>query len=130
MMDKITVREAIVFLLHASVIWALCGASVGIGMAVTSEQNALIIHAIFAPVVSALVASIYFRKFNYSTPLQTAVLFVSFVIFMDFFVVSLLILGNLEMFTSVLGTWIPFALMFASTYLTGRFLRRPTVITN
>jgi hypothetical protein len=121
-MVKINARKGVILLLHAFVIWALCGGSVGIGMAVTSEQNALIIHAIFAPVISAIVASIYFRKFNYTTPLQTAVLFVSFAIFMDFFVVSLLILGNFEMFGSVLGTWIPFALMFTSTYLTGRSL--------
>jgi len=37
----------------------------------------------------------------------------------DFFVVALLIMGSLEMFGSALGTWIPFALIFASTYLTG-----------
>ncbi|UCB52366.1 MAG: hypothetical protein JSV10_10355 [Candidatus Zixiibacteriota bacterium] len=129
-MDKINARKAIVFLLHAFAIWAICGASVGIGRAATSERIALIIHAIFAPVISAIVASIYFRKFNYTTPLQTAVLFVCFVIFMDFFVVSLLILGDFGMFASALGTWIPFALMFTSIYLTGRFLRKPMAITN
>jgi hypothetical protein len=31
----------------------------------------------------------------------------------------MLILRSFEMFTSLLGTWIPFALIFASTYLTG-----------
>jgi hypothetical protein len=123
-MSTINARNVIILLAHAFVIWALCGASVGIGMAVTSEKNALIIHAIFAPVISAIVASIYFKWFNYTNPLQTAVVFVSFVIFMDFFVVSLLILGNFEMFASALGTWIPFALMFISTYATGSFVGR------
>jgi hypothetical protein len=41
------------------------------------------------------------------------------VIAMDFFVVALLINRSLEMFTSPLGTWIPFALIFISTWLTG-----------
>jgi hypothetical protein len=38
----------------------------------------------------------------------------------DFFVVGLAVNRSLEMFTSVLGTWIPFALIFLATWLTGR----------
>ena len=57
-------------------------------------------------------------------PLQTALLFVGIVIALDFFVVALLLLRSLEMFTSILGTWIPFALIFASTYMTGLYITR------
>jgi hypothetical protein len=38
---------------------------------------------------------------------------------MDFFLVAMVINRSFEMFTSPLGTWIPFVLIFASTYLTG-----------
>jgi hypothetical protein len=38
----------------------------------------------------------------------------------DFIVVGLAINRSLEMFSSLLGTWIPFAMIFASTWLTGR----------
>jgi len=38
----------------------------------------------------------------------------------DFFLVALVVNGSLDMFRSLLGTWIPFALIFLSTYLTGR----------
>jgi hypothetical protein len=38
---------------------------------------------------------------------------------MDFFIVAMLINRNFEMFASLLGTWIPFALIFVSTFLTG-----------
>jgi hypothetical protein len=41
-------------------------------------------------------------------------------------VVALLINRSLEMFASLLGTWIPFALIFASTYLTGLIVQRST----
>lgn len=72
-----------------------------------------------------------FNKFNHTSPLQTAVAFVGFVMAMDFFIVALLINRSLEMFASVLGTWIPFALIFASTYLTGWYAakahQRPSV---
>jgi hypothetical protein len=91
----------------------------GIGMAVTSLDNTLVIHAIGAPIFFAIVSLVYFRKFNFTKPLPTAVIFVAFVIAMDVFVVAMLINRSFEMFTSLLGTWIPFALIFVSTWLTG-----------
>jgi hypothetical protein len=81
-------------------------------MAVTSLENALIAHAIAAPIIAAGVSLVYFRKFNFTKPLQTAAIFTAFVIAMDLFVVALLINHSFEMFTSLLGTWIPFALIF------------------
>ena len=69
---------------------------------------------------------VYFYKFNYTSPLSTGLIFVSFVILVDFFVVALLINRSLEMFASPLGTWIPFALIFASTYVTGTLTLRST----
>jgi hypothetical protein len=114
-----TPKELIIIFIHAFIGWALCAAIMGIGMAVTSLDNTLIAHVIGAPVFFAVVSLIYFKKFNYTTPLRTAIIFLLFVIFVDFFLVALLINKSLEMFTSLLGTWIPFSLIFASTYLTG-----------
>jgi len=108
-----------IILAHAFVGWALCFATIGIGRAVTSMGTTLVIHAILAPLFFALVSWNYFRRFNYTTPLQIALIFVGFVISLDFFLVALVINPGLEMFTSLLGTWIPFALIFVSTYLTG-----------
>jgi hypothetical protein len=94
------------------------------GQAVTTLENALIIHAIGAPIVFAFVSFVYFKKLNYTTPPITAIAFVAVVILMDFFIVSLLINQNFDMFLSPIGTWIPFALIFTSTYLTGSFVRK------
>jgi hypothetical protein len=118
------VRKIITVLVHAFVGWALCAATMGIGMSTTTLDNALIIHAIAAPIFFMLVSLVYFKIYNYTTPLQTAIIFVAFVILMDFFVVALLINRSLDMFASLLGTWLPFALIFASTYLTGRYALR------
>ena len=117
-------RKIVTILIHAFVGWALCAATMGIGMATTSMQNTLIIHAIGAPIYFFAVSWFYFKKFSYTAPLQTALIFVGFVIVVDFFVVALLINRSLEMFASLLGTWIPFALIFASTYLTGIVLAK------
>ena len=117
-----TSKKIIIVLIHAFVGWILCAATMGIGMSVTSLNNALTIHAIAAPIFFAGVSLVYFRKFNYTAPLQTAMTFIAFVISMDFFLVAMLINHSFEMFTSLLGTWIPFALIFLSTYLTGLFV--------
>jgi hypothetical protein len=115
------IKRLVTILAHAFVGWALCAATMGIGMATTSLENTLIIHVIGAPIFFMVVSLIYFKKFSYTKPLQTAMIFVGFVIAVDLFVVALLINGSLEMFTSLLGTWIPFALIFVSTYLTGLY---------
>lgn len=105
--------------IHAFIGWALCTASMGISMATTTVENALIIHASAAPIIYTLVSLIYFNKFNYTRPLQTGLIFVSFVILMDFFVVAMLVMKSFEMFYSPLGTWIPFTLIFLTTYVIG-----------
>lgn len=113
------IKDLIVILPFAFVGWALCAAIMGIGMSITSLQNTLIVHAIGAPIIFAALSLVYHKKFGYSTPLQTALLFTGFVILMDIFVVALLVQKSFVMFTSILGTWIPFMLIFASTYATG-----------
>lgn len=119
-------RKTLTVLVHALVGWALCAATMGIGMAATSPENALIIHAFGAPIFFFIVSLVYFKKFNYTTALQTALIFVGFVIVVDFLVVALLILHSLDMFASLLGTWIPFGLIFTATYLTGLYSERRT----
>lgn len=115
-------KKILTIVIYALIGWALCFATMGIGQALLPLQTALIIHAIAAPIFFALLSLSYFKRFNYTTPLQTALLFVGIVIGLDFFVVALLILRSMEMFTSLLGTWIPFALIFTSTYVTGLYI--------
>ena len=116
-------KKVLIVLIHAIVGWGICGAIIGIGRSVTTMEITLILHAIGAPVFFAIIALIYFKYFNYTKPLQTAVIFILIVIFMDVFLVALIIEKNFAMFTSILGTWIPFVLIFMTTYITGRLLK-------
>jgi hypothetical protein len=119
-----SIGKIAIITVHAFVGWLLCAATMGIGMAVTSLQTTLILHAIGAPIFFAAVSLVYFTRFNYTRPLPTALIFVGFVIVVDFFVVALLINKSLAMFESILGTWIPFALIFCSTLVTGLIVRK------
>lgn len=117
-------RRTLILLAHAAVGWALCFATIGIGMALTTERTALVVHAVTAPVYFAGVSAHYFTRFGVTAPVPTAAVFTGFVIATDYLLVALVILRSLEMFTSVLGTWIPFALIFLATWLTGESITR------
>ena len=119
-----TAKETGILLAHAFVLWVLCTATMGIGMALTSLETALIIHLIAAPIIAAAVSWVYFTRFSHATPMQAAILFVVFVIVVDFFVVGLFIQGSLEMFKSFLGTQLPFILIFTATYVVGIYITR------
>jgi hypothetical protein len=116
------IKKAATLFAFAFIGWVLCFGTMGLGMAVTSLENALIIHAVAAPVIFTGVSLVYFKRFNYTNPLQTALVFVAIVITLDFFLVAMVINRSFEMFTSFLGTWIPFLLIFLSTWLTGLFV--------
>jgi len=112
-------RKAAIILAHGIIGWALCAATIGISFQLASQSTALIIHAVGAPIFFSFLSRNYFVKFRFTTALQTAALFLGTVLFMDFAVVALLVQRSLVMFTSPLGTWIPFGLIFVSTYLVG-----------
>jgi len=119
-MSGLTVKQIVVVLVFALIGWAACGATMGIGMALTTLNTTLIIHAIGAPIYFIILSLIYFRRFNYTNPLTTAVIFIALVIAVDFFLVALIINKSLDMFRSFLGTWLPFILIFSATWVTGK----------
>jgi len=96
----------------------------GVGLWVTTIETALILHAFAAPVVFMAVSLAYFRRLNSWSPLRTAALFLGTVVAMDVFVVALFVERSFAMFGSILGTWLPFVLIFLSTWWTGIAVRR------
>ena len=118
-MFGLNTKQIVIILAFALMGWAACGATMGIGMILTTIESTLIIHAIGAPIYFIILSLIYFRKFSYTPPLATAVVFIAFVIFVDFFLVALVINQSLNMFRSFFGTWLPFLLIFTATWVTG-----------
>ncbi len=123
-MDKWNPKKTMILLIHAVIVWALCGATVGIGRSFFSMELTLIIHAVGAPIIAALVSLVYYRRFNHATPIQTASVFLLVVVVLDAGLVAPVFEKSYGMFKSVLGTWIPFALIFLSTYITGLTVNR------
>lgn len=99
--------------------WAFCGGIIAIGRKVTTMDVTLIIHAIAVPIIFSVLSWIYHKRFNYTTPVITGLIFLGVVIFMDFFIVAMFFEKSFVMFKSILGTWIPFVLIFISTSVAG-----------
>jgi len=125
-------QRAAVILAHAVVGWAYCGAIIGVGRHFLSVQTTLVLHAIGAPIGFALISLFYYRRYAFTSPLQTAAAFLGVVVALDLFLVAPVFERSYAMFSSVLGTWIPFALIFAATFLTGRFIspKSPPAVNN
>jgi hypothetical protein len=103
---------------HAVVGWAVCGGTIAVGRQILSMATTLLVHAIVAPLVFALLSMHFFRRYPAASPLRTSLGFVGIVVALDAFVVAL-IERSYAMFTSPLGTWIPFASIWLSSLLVG-----------
>jgi hypothetical protein len=112
-------KKIIIILIHALIGWGICGAIIGIGRSVTSMDNTLIIHAIAVPIVFAIISFVYHKFFNYTKPVLTAFIFLAFAMLLDAGLVAPVFEKSYDMFKSILGTWIPFALIFLATYIAG-----------
>jgi hypothetical protein len=117
--SHITPTAIAVIAAHTLVAYALCGAIIFVGRQIWTMETTLIVHAIGVPIVYLFVSLIYFTYFSYTTPLQTAAIFTLSAILLDLILVATIIEKSYEMFGSLIGTWIPFASMFLTTYLIG-----------
>ena len=87
-------------------------------------SDTLLVHAIVAPLVFALLSMHFFRRYPDASPLGTSLGFVGIVVGLDAFVVAPLIERSYAMFASPLGTWIPFASLWLSSFLDGPACRQ------
>jgi multidrug transporter EmrE-like cation transporter len=122
--EKMNFRESLILIAHSVVIYFVCFAVMGISMATLPIDGALLAHAAAAPFVSAAFSYIYYKRFNYTSPLVTATVIMATVILLDFFLTATIILGDYSMFYSPIGTWIPFALIFSTAFIVGYYLNR------
>ena len=104
--------------------WATCGIVMFVLLNITTIYLSLIIHFIATPFIFLAISNIYFKKFDYTTPILTAFLFTFIVMILDFFVVAMVIEKNLEMFESIMGTWLPFLFIFLTVWLRGLAIHR------
>ncbi len=116
-------KNLIITLGYALILWVLCGATIAVGRSLTGMETVLIIHALAAPVFASIISFIYFRHLRDTSLIKIAAIFLIVIIVMDAGLVAPVFEKSYAMFTSFLGTWLPFILIFTSVYLTGKFVR-------
>ncbi len=109
----------------AALAWAACGLTMVLGRAAFGLEAALAIHLAAAPVISFAATILCFTHRGHPGPLPTAGLVAGVPLALDALVVAPLLERSFAMFASPVGTWIPLALMFLASLLTGRLLSRP-----
>jgi len=113
--------KALVPAAFAVVGWAWCGAVVAVGRQFLPMQATLMVHAVAGPLGIGLLSATYTRRFGFTAPPATAGIFLGVVVALDALVVAPVFEHSYAMFASVLGTWIPFALIFVCSYAGARW---------
>ena len=109
-------------------VWAICGAIMGIGPLFLSMETTLLVHAAGGPLGAVAATMVYYRFFGDMAPVGLAAVFLGTALVLDALVVSPLFVGDYGMFASPLGLWIPMALIFSATWLTGTMLLRKKTV--
>ena len=99
--------------------WALCALVMAGLLRATSLTTALVLHGLIAPAIFAVIAHRYFAARGAREPLATAFGFVGIVALLDLVIVAGLAHRGLAMFGSILGFWLPLALIFGVTIAVG-----------
>ena len=100
-------------------LWGVCGAVIAVGRRLWSLNTALYVHLVAAPVAAFVVSVIHtLIDPEFGLVLRAAVL-TGLVFTLDLLVVAPIFERSYDMFRSVIGTWIPFALIFIASLSAG-----------
>ncbi len=103
----------------ALVPWVACGGIIAIGRRLWSIDTTLRMHLIAAPIIASLVAAAHRALAPEFDPLLRAAAITVIVVLLDALVVAPLFERSYAMFRSVIGTWLPFAAIFAAAWAAG-----------
>ena len=107
---------------HGVAGWAACALTMGLLRATSLLGIALVLHALAAPLIFVVVSRHYFQQPGAREPRPTAFAFVAVVALLDLVLVAGFVHHGLVMFRSILGSWLPFLLIFVATWTTGEVM--------
>jgi len=105
---------------HALVGWGVCGLTMMIGRRFLPMGLTLVVHAVVATLTFALLASRYAGRHPDVPAARIAWTMLGVVVGLDALVVAPFMERSYEMFQSVAGTWVPFALILAASHFSAR----------
>jgi hypothetical protein len=112
-------RKWAVLLGLAVAVWAFCGAIMFVGRAVTTLDTTLLVHLVGAPLGAAVAAFAFQRLSGGLSPVLVAASFVAVAVALDLVLVAPVFEKSFAMFGSVIGLWLPQALIFLAAWRAG-----------
>jgi hypothetical protein len=109
----------VLVVIAAIIIWMLCGAVMGFGRRLIGLDATLRLHLIMAPVFSFCVTLVLSRLAPAPDSLLRAIVITAVVIVLDATIVAPFMEKSYAMFRSLIGTWIPFVLIFLGSLAAG-----------
>lgn len=105
-------------------LWGACGTVMSIGRRLFSLDTTLRVHLVAAPAMAFLVSAIHTRIDPAFGAVSRAAVLTCLVVTLDLLVVAPFFERSFAMFRSLIGTWIPFALIFAASFAAGVLVAR------
>ncbi len=105
-------------------LWGGCGAVMAVGRRFWSLDTALRVHLVAAPLFAFLLSALHEWLAPEFSALLRATLMTGFVVILDALVVATVFERSYAMFRSVIGTWLPFAAIFAASFAAGTWVPR------
>lgn len=106
-------------ILFTFVLWGACGGVMVAGRRLWSLDTALRIHLVAAPVFAFAVAELHKALAPAFDPTLRAAAMTGLTALLDAGIVAPLFEHSYAMFRSVIGTWLPFAAIFAASWIAG-----------
>jgi len=105
-------------------LWGGCGAVMAAGRRLWTLDTALRVHLVAAPLIAFLLSALHQWLAPEFSSLLRATLMTGFVVILDALVVAPVFERSYAMFRSVIGTWLPFAVIFVASYAAGILIPR------
>lgn len=105
--------------MHAFLGWSWCGAITGLGQLLLPANTLLIFYLLLSPIGVGLLAWRFHQNFPGIQQLNVAYWFTGIIIFLNVALTAPVFEKSYSMFANIIGTWLPFALIFGAVYLAG-----------
>ena len=103
----------------ALLLWGACGAVMAVGRRLWTLPTALRVHLAAAPTMGFALSIAHARIDPACGALMRATVVTGLIVALDALVVAPLFERSYDMFRSLIGTWIPFALIFLASWAAG-----------
>lgn len=113
--------------MHAFLTWSLSGLILGLGQLFIPLKLLVVFNLILIPTIAGLLARRFHQNFPGIQPVNAAYWFTGIIIFLNVALTAPVFEKSFSMFTSIIASWLPFALIFGAVLWAGNHTYKKTI---